>query len=64
MSCIYVIESLNGEVIVRTFYENKLQKTNETSLELKKIIKKRGDKLYIKWKGYDNSFNRWINDKT
>ena len=64
MSCIYVIESLNGEVIVRTFYENKLQKTNETSLELKKIIKKRGDKLYIKWKGYDNSFNSWINDKT
>ena len=64
MSCIYVIESLNGEVIFRTFYENKLQKTNETSLELKKIIKKRGDKLYIKWKGYDNSFNSWINDKT
>ena len=64
MSCIYVIESLNGEVIVRTFYENKLQKTNETSLELKKINKKRGDKLYIKWKGYDNSFNSWINDKT
>ena len=64
MSCIYVIESLNGEVIVRTFYENKLQKTNETSLEFKKIIKKRGDKLCIKWKGYDNSFNSWINDKT
>ena len=64
MSCIYVIESLNGEVIFRKFYENKLQKTNETSLELKKIIKKRGDKLYIKWKGYDNSFNSWINDKT
>ena len=26
-------------------------------------MKRKGDKLYIKWKGYDNSFNRWINKK-
>ena len=30
------------------------------SLELKKVIKKKGNKLYVKWKGYDNSFNSWI----
>ena len=28
-----------------------------------KVIKKKGDKLYVKWKGYDNSFNSWINKK-
>ena len=22
-----------------------------------KVIKKKGDKLYVKWEGYDNSFN-------
>ena len=27
---------------------------------MEKVIKKKGDKLYIKWKVYDNSFNSWI----
>ena len=31
--------------------------------EQKKIIKRKGDKLYVKWKGYDSSFNSWINKK-
>ena len=29
---------------------------------IEKVIKK-GDKLYVKWKGYDNSFNSWIDKK-
>ena len=33
-------------------------------LELKKVIKRKGDKLYVKWKVYGNSFNIWINKKT
>ena len=28
-----------------------------------KQTNKKGDKLYVKWKGYDNSFNSWINKK-
>ena len=28
-----------------------------------KVIKRKGDKLYVKWKGYDNSFNSWIDKK-
>ena len=27
------------------------------------MIKKKGNKLYVKWKGYDNYFNSWINEK-
>ena len=30
---------------------------------MEKVIKKKGDKLYVKWKGYDNSFNSWIDKK-
>ena len=30
---------------------------------LKKILKRKGDKLYVKWKVYDDSFNSWINKK-
>ena len=31
--------------------------------EQKKVIKRKGNKLSVKWKGYDNSFNGWINKK-
>ena len=30
---------------------------------IEKVIKKKGDKLYVKWKGYDNSFNSWVDKK-
>ena len=33
------------------------------NLELVKIIKRKGDKLYVKWKDYNNSFNSWIDKK-
>ena len=33
------------------------------NLELKKYLRKKGGKLYVKWKRYDNSFNSWINKK-
>ena len=27
------------------------------------MIKNKGNKLYVKWKGYDHSFNSWIDKK-
>ena len=57
----YIINDLNGEEITGTFYENELQKTNQKEFKIGKVIKRKGDKLYVKWKRYDNSFNSWIN---
>ena len=59
----YVISALNGEPIVGSFHEKELQKTSREKFRIEKIIKRKGDKLYVKWKGYDNSFNSWINKK-
>ena len=59
----YVINDLNGEVIMGTFYEKELQKTSQEEFRIEKIIKRKGDKMYVKWKGYDNSFNSWIDKK-
>ena len=59
----YVINDLNGEEITGTFYEKELQKTNQKEFRIEKVIKRKGDKLYVKWKSYDNSFDRWINKK-
>ena len=53
----YVINDLNGEEIIGTFYEKELQKTNQKEFRIEKVTEKEGDKLYVKWKGYDNSFN-------
>ena len=58
-----MISDLNGEEITGSFYENKLQKTSREKLRIEKVLKRRGDKLYVKWKGYDNRFNSWIDKK-
>ena len=57
----YVINDLNGEEIIGTFYKKELQKTNQEEFRIEKVIRRKGNKLYVKWKGYDNSFNSWIN---
>ena len=59
----YVINDLNGEEIIGTSYEKELQKTNQQEFRIGKVIKRKYDKLYAKWKGYDNSFNSWIDKK-
>ena len=59
----YVINDVNGEENIVTFYEKELQKTNQQKFRIEKVLKRKGDKLYVKWKGYDSSFNSWINKK-
>ena len=58
----YVISDFHGEEIVGTFYEKEFQK-NQKELRIEKVIKRKGNKLYVKWKGYNNSFNSWIDKK-
>ena len=41
-----------------------MQGTSQKEFRIEKVLKKKGDKLYVKWKGYDNSFNSWIDKKT
>ena len=60
----YIINDHNREEIVGTFYEKELQKTKLKEFRIEKLIKRKGNKLYVKWKGYDNSFNSWIEQKT
>ena len=59
----YVINDLNGEEITGSFYEKELKKTNQKEFRIEKVIKRTSDKLYVKWKGYDNSFNSWTDKK-
>ena len=51
----HVISDLRGEL-----KKNCKKKKNQKEFRVDKVIKKKGDKLYVRWKGYDNSFNSWI----
>ena len=59
----YVINDLNGEEIIGTFYDEEMQKINQKELRLEKVTKRKRSKLYVKWKGYNNSFANWIGKK-
>ena len=64
VSWTYVINDRNGEVIVGTCYKKELQKSNQEEFKTEKVNKGKGNKLYVKWNGYDNLFNNWIDKKT
>ena len=59
----YVVSDLKGEEITGSFYQKELQKTSQNEFRIEKVLKRKGDKLYVKWKGYDNRFNSWIDRK-
>ena len=45
------------------FYENEFPKPNQKVFRIEKVIKREGDKLYVQWKGFDSSFDSWIDKK-
>ena len=59
----YVLNDLNGEKIIGTFYEKELLGMGQKEFRIEKVLKKKGDKFYVKWKDYNNSFNSWIDKK-
>ena len=44
----YVIDDLNSEEIIGTLYEKELQKTSQEEFRIEKVIRRKGDKLYVK----------------
>ena len=62
-SQLYAINDLNGDDIIGTLYEKESQKTNQQEFRIEKLTNKKVDKLYVKWKGYDSSFNIWTDKK-
>ena len=59
----YVVKDLNEKEVVGTFYEKEFQKINQKEFRIGRVIKRKYDKLYVEWKGYNNSFNTWIGKK-
>ena len=67
MCHIIYLKDLNGEKIEGSFYQQELQKTNfkkDNEYIIEKILKTKGNQIFIKWRGYDSSFNSWIDKNT
>ena len=60
----YKIKDTRGEEIQGTFYEEELQKTKQETYRVEKVLRRRTrngvKEIYVKWKGYNNTFNQWI----
>jgi hypothetical protein len=58
----YNIEDYKGNPIAGGVYEFEMQKVTNPGIYLpEKILKRTGNKLYVKWKGFDSTHNTWIN---
>ena len=43
------------------FTKNNFKKTNQMIYRIDRIIRRRGDSVVIKWSGYPDKFNSWLN---
>lgn len=64
----FTLKSYNGkEIIQGAFYDFEITKVGNEIFRVEKILRRRkvGDKnqIYVKWKGFDASYNSWIDDE-
>ena len=59
----YQLKDMNDEIIEGIFYERELQLSKNTTGEyiIEKILKTKGNNIFVKWRGYSNNFNSWVN---
>ena len=49
--------------LLEVFMKKNCEKTSQEKFGIGKVLKRKGDKLYAKWKRYNNRFNSWIDRK-
>lgn len=60
----YLLEDYEGNPIQGCFYREELLPTKYSNIYLiERIIKSKGDKVYVKWLGFSNQHNSWIDKK-
>lgn len=58
----FIVEDQQKQKILGLFYEQELQKTKYPNIYLiEKVLRKKGNKLYVKWLGLSENHNSWIN---
>lgn len=61
----YLLSDYQGEDISGSVYEHELLMVRNPDLYLvEKIVRKKGNQIYIKWLGFDSSHNSWVDKDT
>ena len=58
-----VLVILMEKILLEHIMKKELHKTSQKEFRVKNVIKRKGDTLYVKSKGYHNFFNSWIDKK-
>ena len=56
----YTIEDTLGEPVQETFYEQDLQLSVQEIFRIERVLKKKKNQVFVKWKGYNDAFNSWV----
>ena len=60
----YRLKDIRGEVLKGSFYEQELIPTKQVSIYLvEKVLRRKGDKVFVKWAGFDSTHNSWVSKK-
>ena len=51
---------LKMKKLLERFTKKNCRKIDQKEFRIEKVIKQKGDNLYVRWKGYDSSSNSWI----
>ena len=56
----YTIEDTLGEPVQGTFYEQDLQLSVQETFRIDRVLKKKKNQVFVKWKGNSDAFNSWV----
>ncbi|XP_054015809.1 uncharacterized protein LOC128896469 [Hylaeus anthracinus] len=57
----YLLKDVYGKPIAGGFYEHELQCVADTDVYLVEVLRRKGNKVYVKWLGLNSAHNSWIN---
>ena len=56
----YSLEDLRGEPVKGSVYGQELQATDQQIFRIERVLRRQGQRAYVKWRGYSNAFNSWV----
>ena len=56
----YTIKDTLGEPVQGTFYEQELQLSEQEISRIERVLRKKKNQVFVKWKGYSDASNSWV----